>query len=302
MGLSLLNDMTSEWNRLMDEFQTLQSEKPFWFETSREYKKVFVAILVTVMSCTLVWAISLRIYGSFFSTKETPAWKRTKTCYQITNLFFNLAIGCLGAYYHYLVLPTLPAYNETSSIERISNLFDEFYLMPAMQLGYQVWSIPVGIFYVNESTEMILHHFCVVFAASCGAFSNFGFRYWLPFFFGVFELSSVPLAIMNTFKDHPDAARKYPLFHHSSRVIFVTSFLYIRFWKWLPVGPLYMRNNFFLFLTTDFGFTKLFVLLQFLAGVYLGYLQLYWTLMVARLSIEAITKLSQGKRKQLKLV
>eukprot|EP00536_Pseudo-nitzschia_multiseries_P001964 jgi/Psemu1/182434/e_gw1.26.61.1 len=163
-----------------------------------------------------------------------------------------------------------------------------------MQLGYQCWSIPAGVFYANESKEMILHHLGVVFAASCGAFSHFGFRYWLPFFFGVFEISSVPLAIVNTFKDHPDAAKRHPLLNHASRVSFVISFLYIRVWKWLPVGPLYMRNNFFLFLTTGYGLTKVFVLLQFLFGVYLGYLQMYWALIVVKISFDAVA----GKKKK----
>jgi hypothetical protein len=283
-----LNDFVSEWHRLTDEFRDLQDESPFWITSSREHQKVYAAIAATAMSCFIIWIVSLEIYDRYIMTKATPAWKRAKTSYQMTNLCFNLAIGCLGAYYQYWLLPTLPAYKLTNSIERIPNLFDEFYLMPAMQLGYQVWSIPIGIFYVNESKEMILHHFGVVLAASCGAFSHFGFRYWLPFFFGVFELSSVPLAIMNTFKDHPEAQEKHPLLNHASRVSFVVSFLYIRVWMWLPVGPLYMRNNFFLFLTTDFGATKIFVLLQFLFGVYLGYLQLYWAAMVIKLTFEAI--------------
>lgn len=294
MSSSILSEITTEWNRLTHEFENLQKGAPFWFTGSREYEIAFRAIVVTTISCTAIWILSLQIYDKFFVTKGTPTWKRYKTCYQMTNLCLNLAIGCLGLYQQYWVLPTLPAYNATNSIYQISGLFDEFYLMPAMQLGYQCWSIPIGIIYVNESKEMILHHIGVVFAASCGAFSNFGFRYWLPFFFGVFELSSVPLAIMNTFNDHPDIAKRHPILNHTSRVSFVASFLYIRVWKWLPVGPLYMRNNFFLFLSTPLGLTKVFVLLQFLFGVYLGYLQMYWAIIVVKLSLDAIT----GKKKK----
>jgi hypothetical protein len=294
MSSVLLNNFVSEWNRLTVEFENLQSESPFWFESSREYRKIFQVVAATAVFCTSIWFLSLQIYGRYFSTKETPAWKRTKTCYQVTNLCFNLSIGLLGVYQHYWVLPTLPAYNATNSVEQIPHLFDEFYLMPAMQLGYQAWSIPIGTLYANESKQMVLHHCGVIFAASCGAFSHFGFRYWLPFFFGLFELSSVPLAIMNIFKEHPDAAKKHPLLNHTSRVFFVVSFLYIRVWKWLPVGPLYMRNNFFLFLTTDFGATKFFLLLQFLFGVYLGYLQLFWAVMVVKLSFRAVA----GKKKK----
>lgn len=294
MSSALYNDIVSEWNRLVSEFESLQNGSPFWFESSSEYQKVFKAMAATTASCTTIWIISLHIYGNYFATKETPYEKKAKTSYQVTNLCFNFAIGCLGAYMQYWVLPTLPAYNAASSIERIPGLFDEFYLMPAMQLGYQAWSIPIGILYVGESKEMICHHLGVVLAGSCGAFSHFGFRYWLPFFFGVFELSSVPLAVMNMFNSHPEARKKHPILNHVSRVSFVASFLYIRVWKWLPVGPLYMRNNFFLFLTAEFGATKLFLLLQFLFGVYLGYLQMYWAVMVARLALRSIF----GKKKK----
>jgi len=298
MGSVLVNDVVSEWNRLTAEFQDLQSESPFWFESSREYRKVFRVVVATAMFCTSVWLSSLFIYGRYIQTKETPIGKRTKTCYQLTNLCFNLSIGLIGAYQYYWVLPTLPAYNATNSVDQIPHLFDEFYLMPAMQLGYQAWSIPIGTLYANESKEMILHHCGVIFAASCGAFSHFGFRYWLPFFFGLFELSSVPLAIINMFKEHPDAAKRHPILNHVSRVSFVVMFLYIRVWMWLPVGPLYMRNNLFLFLTTDFGATKMFVLLQFLFGVYLGSLQLYWAGKVVNLSYQAVAGALGGKKKK----
>lgn len=293
---SLLNAFTTEWNRLINEFQNLQAETPFWFEGPREYQKVFFAVAVSAIICNTIWVLSLQIYEKFFSTKETSVSKKRKACYQVTNLCFNLSLGCLGVYYNYWILPTLPAYHAASSIEQIPHLFDEFYLMPAMQLGYQCWSIPIGIFYAEESKEMILHHLGVICAASCGAFSHFGFRYWLPFFFGVFELSSVPLAVMNIFKAHPEAAKRHPELYSAARISFVASFLYIRVWKWLPVGPLYMRNNFFLFLTTGFGFTKVFVLFQFIFGVFLGYLQLYWAAIVVKSTFQVVTGAKKKKK------
>jgi len=285
---SLLDAFTTEWDRLTNEFRNLQSESPFWLTCSSEYEKVFIASAVTITSCATIWLLSLQLYEKFVATKDTPDWKKKKTCYQVTNLCFNLVIGCLGLYQNYWILPTLTAYHATNSIEKIPNLFDEFYLMPAMQLGYQFWSIPIGILYVNESTEMLLHHVAVIIAAVCGAFSNFGFRYWLPFFFGVFELSSVPLAIANTFRDHPNAAKRHPLLNSAAKISFAISFLYIRVWQWLPVGPLYMRNSFFLFLTTGFGITKVFLLFQFISGVYLGYLQLYWALIVTGMILKFV--------------
>jgi len=295
-SLSTTDNFMREWHRLMGEFQKLQDENSFWLRSSRVYQKVFLAIAATTISCTTVYLLSFVVYDKYFSTKETPAWKKTKTCYQVTNFFFNAAIGVLGVYYNYWLLPTLPIYNATSSIEKIPYLFDEFYLMPAMQLGYQVWSIPVGIFVVNENHQMILHHLGVVCAATLGAFSTFGFRYWLPYFFGVFELSSIPFAIVNTFNDHPNAIKKYPIYNHVARVSFAVSFLYIRIYMWLPVGPLYIRNDFFLFLSTEIGITKIFLFFQWIFGVYLGYLQLYWGAMVVSMCLKTVGNLLLRKQ------
>ena len=294
---TMTNDFMTEWNRLTGEFEKLQTENSFWITSSLAYKKVFFAIAVTAFYCTCVYLISFWMYSKFVSTKETPTIIKTKTAYQMTNMCFHFAIGSLGLYHQYWILPTLPIYNDStaSSIEKMPFLFDEFYLMPAMQLGYQVWSMPIGIFVVNENRQMIYHHIGVVCAALLGAFSNFGFRYWLPFFFGVFEISSIPLAIMNTFNDHPIARKNYPICNHISRISFVMSFLYIRVYMWLPVGPLYMRNDFFLFLSTEFGTTKIFVLIQWMFGVYLGYLQLYWAVLVLGLTLKTVKHVILGK-------
>ena len=64
---------------------------------------------------------------------------------------------------------------------------------------------------------------------------------------------------------------------------------------WLPVGPLYMRNDFFLFLSTEFGITKIFVLIQWMFGVYLGYLQLYWAVLVLGLTLKTVKHVILGK-------
>lgn len=284
-----MNDLTQEYDRLMAKFTKLQDENTFWLQKSIVHPKVFLAVSATAVFCSFVYVASFMAYNKFIATNDTPSWKKTKTSYQMTNMTFNIIIGSIGVYYHYVVLPTLPIYkSDATSVEKIPYLFDEFYFMPSMQLGYQIWSIPMGLFVVNENAQMIFHHLGVVFAATLGAFSTFGFRYWLPFFFGVFEISSIPLAAINTFNDHREAKTKYPLLHNLSRISFFVSFLYIRIYLWLFVGPLYIRNDFFLFLTTEDTLTKAFVLIQWIFGLYLGYLQLYWGWMVAMIGVRAV--------------
>jgi hypothetical protein len=46
---------------------------------------------------------------------------------------------------------------------------------------------------------MLMHHVTVIVVASMTLLMTNGFRYWIPYFFGIMEISSIPLAIMNTF-------------------------------------------------------------------------------------------------------
>jgi hypothetical protein len=47
---------------------------------------------------------------------------------------------------------------------------------------------------------MLMHHVTVIVVASMTLLMTNGFRYWIPYFFGIMEIISIPLAIMNTFK------------------------------------------------------------------------------------------------------
>jgi hypothetical protein len=53
--------------------------------------------------------------------------------------------------------------------------YNVFYPILCLQVGFQLWAIPVGLSYVDESTLMILHHVSVIIVACMAGFCTFGF-------------------------------------------------------------------------------------------------------------------------------
>jgi TLC domain len=271
----------SGWNHTATRLTKIHDDSPFWLPISYSRESMIPGILWTVFATTTVFALSYFVIAGGISEKGTPTVKKYKASYQITNFFFNVAISGLGLYYEYWVLPTLPAYQSTDNVDRIPH-HESLYLVCAMQLGYQAWALPVGFFLVKESTEMIVHHVAVVFSTTLTGFAVCGFRYYTPYFYGLMELSTVPLSIMNMFKDNREWIKKYPLTYLGVRGAFSFSFLYIRIYLWFWRGPIFLRDDFLLFFTRKMGGIKVLLFLQWSMCMFLGCLQFFWAVLVSR--------------------
>jgi hypothetical protein len=194
-----------------------------------------------------------------------------------------------------VVLPSLDVYGGPS-VDKILGLEKELYLVSAFQLGYQLWAIPVGILHVKETTSMIVHHFAVLVSTSMTGFLSIGFRYYSPFFYGVFELSSVPLSLMNSFKNSPELQRKYPLVDAWSRNLFAVSFLLIRIVLCFSRWPVFLRDNFIVLYTREMGFYKLYMVVQWSLAAFLAILQPYWAILILKGIVKVLT-VGDGKKK-----
>jgi hypothetical protein len=285
-------EIGSEWNRLTEESSKFHDRSIFLPEQLIR-EKVLPAIAITTVALTLVYLLLLQ-FGSKILPRSDDTMKKRKLCYQATNVFFNVCIGYLGVYCEYILIPSLPIFH-APSIDRVVGLEDELYWLSALQLGYQMWAIPVGIFHAQEDIMMILHHVSVVISASTTGFFSLGFRYYTPFFFGVMELSSLPLSLMNVFKDNPSLRKKYPTANVLSRFIFAISFLVIRvylcLWKW----PVYLRDSFLVFWTREISLYKAYLFVQFAMASFLTFLQLYWGLLIAKGLISVVMKPKKDK-------
>jgi hypothetical protein len=287
----MIDGILSEWNRLTNSISELHNE-PVFLPQSFIKGTLLPAIVVVAFTLTIIYLISFQFVDKIVPA-NTEAVLKSKVCYQITNVLFNLFVGTVGLYLEYWVLPSLPAYN-ASNVDKILGNEEELYLVSALQLGYQLWAIPVGIFYVHESPEMVLHHLAVVVSTSMTGFLSIGFRWYSPFFYGIMELSSVPLSVMNSFKDNPKWIEKYPAAYGMSRNIFALSFLVIRVLMCARRWPVFLRDNFIVMYTKEWGVYKVYMFVQWSLASFLAYLQLFWGSLIIKGIIKVIFPKEEG--------
>lgn len=188
--------------------------------------------------------------------------------YQMTNMIVNFFLGCLGIY-HYINLPS-----STTIVDRISTPHYAFFA--SLQIGYQLWALPVGIFVVKERKEMLIHHVCVIVIASMSYFCIAGFRYHCPFFYGLIEISSVPLSVMNMFRNNRKWIEEMPHAYTVVKLIFASIFLIVRVVMWIPQMLDFLYIISLCLLSCQHGFCYAVNGVNFFNGIFLTYLQLLW--------------------------
>ena len=216
-----------------------------------------------------------------------PGQKR-KLCYQLTNGCMNLGLGVVGLYYqcNYVVTPP-----NNDDITTIIAGHTDFLLFAAAQLGYQLYSIPLG-FMVGESLPMLIHHVTVICVSVMSACCHNGFRYYTPFFYGLIEWSSVPLSLMNGMRDHAIGVNTQ--FYQHVRVVFAVSFLWIRVWLFTPREIVYGIQHWWLWTQSPFLEYQIFMCLAWLSSQTLLVLQLYWGALIAKGLLRLVVSSSSG--------
>jgi hypothetical protein len=228
-------------------------------------------ILLTAAILSIIYVLSFRLVDNIVPSDATFAKKR-RVCYQMTNFVMNCVLGAMGLFFY-----TRPAAVQADTpVEENITGFVDTYPLSCLQLGFQLWSIPLGFFYVQESKEMLLHHVSVVFVTIMTSFFVTGFRYWVPFFYGVMEISSVPLAVMNTFKDNPLWIEKQPIAYFVVRMTFVVFFLYIRVWLLVPIQTAYLCDHYLFWSSSQNSVFKYFMAVVWIGSSFLLFLQLHW--------------------------
>jgi len=275
----MMDAIKAEWIQLVEEASKL-CELPTFLPAKFIWETLIPRVVYTAIALLIIFFLVLKSFDRVAAGKVDPA-NKYKVCYQFTNFCFNVCIGCVGLYLEYGFLAKQPIYH-ARSMNKVAGLEYELYLPAALQLGYQIFAIPIGIYFKTETPTMLLHHVAVIFCSVLSGFFSLGFRYYIPFFLGIFELSSIPLAVVNLFKDNPSLAKAYPRINLFCRLSFALSFLAIRWYMDLFRMPIYLRDNFIMFYTLEIGFAKFYLLFQFLAAAFLTFLQIYWGLLVSK--------------------
>lgn len=206
---------------------------------------------------------------------------RQKLCYQITNAVMNLALGLTGIFYHLCIVP--PSHAVTMA--QIANGCREYIGFAAAQLGYQaIYAIPMGVWVVGESHLMLLHHLTVIVVSTMSAcLHTGGFRYYIPFFYGLVEISSVPLAMMNAMKDHTILMDNTQLYLQV-RIVFAVTFLYVRVWLFTPRLLEFGIQHWYLWTQAPAAWWdfRSFMAVAWASSMVLLVLQLYWGYLIAK--------------------
>jgi hypothetical protein len=235
-----------------DELAVLLQSKPVWLPQAHIERMHMVVILLT-LAITLIYLTTLQLLRKFFKSFDQTS--SLKAAYQATNLIVNLSCAIYGIYivstepnlglfnldyFNSSVSSSMSSPASANSILRIASPFtlpkltqitgyEQFAIFGAIHIAYNLWAIPLGIFYTNESPIMILHHISAIVTGSNAAYLYNGLRLHGPVPFGMCELSSVPLAIHNFLKDHYQWTKEHvPRFYQVNKFIFTMLFLTLR--------------------------------------------------------------------------
>lgn len=225
---------------------------------------MYVVVIITIIHIILLQAVKV------LRGKSASSLDISKSAYQVTNLLVNLTLGCLGIYYQIKLYPY-----DAPTTERIAG-YEHVKIFSVIQIGYQLWALPVGIIFVGETTPMIIHHVSVCIVASTTAFVKCGFRYYSPYFYGLIEISSVPLSIMNSFKNNKQWIKDYPEVYSTVRLVFGVTFLLTRVIIWTPWYSSFFSHACLLWYSGEVFSTKVLLGLFIIASLVLTFLQYFW--------------------------
>jgi hypothetical protein len=232
-------------------------------------------ILVTAVLLTLLYTLFLFIVAKFTLENHMA---RQKTAYQVTNVCANAFLGASGLYFL-----ALQALEKQPSIQMVVQGFSNYQFLGTFQLGYQLWALSMCLLgAVQEPPAMLAHHAATLLVASMSSFCTNGFRYYTPFFYGYIELSSVPLAIMNAFKDHPAWIAKYPRAYAAVRATFGVCFLCVRVVQFTPRMYAFLRDLGTLVLAHPNPAYQAFIAAVWMCSLALQVLQLFWGVLVLK--------------------
>ena len=286
-------DATSTIHHLLNEFPVFLSTEHLLYKVLPVASSAAVAVTIIYLA---VFPLAVRLLSSSSSCstannkkndESITVYEHRQLAYQITNCITNAGLGTMGLYYQYALLPHFMNYNATESIivQKIQGN-EPLFALGAAQIGFQIWSIIMGLFMVEESKQMLLHHVAVIFASSKSVFLVNGFRYYAPLGLGMTELSSVPLSVMNAFKNHETWRLAYPQYYLASRLVFAAMFLIIRIGQFVPQHIEYLKLSGLV--TYHAGAVegllgyRIFMAIAWVGSAFLLFLQILWGYLIVK--------------------
>eukprot|EP00977_Amphora_coffeiformis_P017709 scaffold5873_cov172-Amphora_coffeaeformis.AAC.6 len=250
---------------------------PIFLPQEHIFGRVLPEICVSTVGVTLIFV------GFLYLLLDTkPRELRYKLAFRCTNILLYIILIVIGIYGETVVLSEL---TDNDNVATYVRGLDDETLVLTVVCGFQIWSLVVGRLYFEETALMMWHHIAVL-AGSCMylTFTN-GFRYHSFYFAGIWEVSSIPLALMNLFRDQKGWSERYPTVYFLIRLTFALSFLIVRMIISFPHVIRYLTD---LYVVTAATADKGVVYHGFMSAVFalscfLEVLQIYWAGLIVQM-------------------
>jgi hypothetical protein len=143
---------------------------------------------------------------------------------------------------------------------------------------YQLWNVVICIL-LNDLRDpiMIAHHLVTAYLAYTATI--FG-HYYACFFFGLTEITNIPLTIMDIFDHFPYLNTKYSYINNISRISFAIMFYTVRIFMWIQTMYNYWRDS-YIVITSGRAHSIPILLLNIISSAFLTVLQLLWAYKIA---------------------
>lgn len=249
-----------------------QDGAPILLPTQHIVGRVLPEVGATAVVVTLVFMGFL----SLLRDKKLSQALRYKLAFRFTNIVSYIALVVIGLYGEITALPQLHDKDDVAIYVR--GLDDHTRVLTTV-CGFQIWSLVVGVLIFAETRVMMLHHIAVLMAGAMYLTFTNGFRYHSFYFAGIWEISSIPLALMNLFRDQPRWSEKYPKLYFTTRLAFALSFLAVRMVISAPHVIRYLTDLFVIAwaVTGEGVLYQGFLWAIFALSAFLEVLQIYWS-------------------------
>lgn len=160
-----------------------------------------------------------------------------------------------------------------------------------IMIAFQMYEIAATILAPRlrgAAYEMVVHH-CITLLLSALAYKYQAYHYWAPCFMGLSEISSIPLAFLDFFKQFPEVRARMPKTNDLVRNAFAALFLPIRGVYW-PYSSYRFWNTSLAALSDNVSHPPLTVMYTFLVcNVFMTMLQWYWASLIFKAIFQKLT-------------
>lgn len=199
--------------------------------------------------------------------------------------------GILGFFNFFDVMDNHEIYTTAGKFYARSIFVEENLVVP--MLCYQLWNLIACILH-NEYRDIagIGHHIVTAGLAYCG-FAPYA-QYYALFYFGVAEVSTIPLNVMTVFKHLPHLSTRFPNVYQIARNTFVIGYFIIRIFWW-PIVSYELFFGCMDLMHRNIAHSNLVVCYFLFANLFLTGLQFYWGYLIVRKALQPEKKENKQK-------